>query len=382
MSDNSDCESDGALPATTDEKSLIKNNELLCYVQNYYNKGQQRQLTQVLSSFYSKDELNNAKDMLQTLAEKSLNDYAKLGRKKKKTQEAEEIIAIWDKLDNAKVDMPSFCAINLNRLPTNNSNSLPDVEIITKLLKEIKLDVSQIKTTQEVPFIPQPHSKDLQKPTSRPTLAQPAQLNTQTQNYETQLDKPVLAVGNNVITDDWHTVQRNKSWASQMNDVPKTAFSNIKPQVTYKPNRLVVRGARPLKDCQIKTAPKKGHLFVGRLQLDTTEEELVSYLNERGVQEVVCRKLKGTDSNGRSYKSAAFMVTYEGKQSDLVHDCDIWPEGATVREWKFKPKNGQKEPSSRTDDAEPPESQNETSDAASNAVTASSVAEKQEINLR
>jgi len=60
--------------------------------------------------------------------------------------------------------------------------------------------------------------------------------------------------------------------------------SNIVPSIRCKGSRS---------DATVKSVPRKNILsaFVGRLHLDTSEEELTKFLTNEGIKGVVCRKL-------------------------------------------------------------------------------------------
>lgn len=357
MSENPDSENESDSSVIIHEKlQAVLTNEVLCYIQNYYINGQNEKLIEVLSGFYLQDELFNAKDMLQSLAASSIDSFLKLSHKKRKVDEAREIVELWARLLENGSDMPIYSAVNLQRIP-NDSKSSVDVESITNLLKEIKCDVSQLRSSHALApptmlsstegkinssthYQPQQHlpcdsqlPSDLQLPPSFPHFPP---LPNQLASALPQSDNSrAMITGNNASNTNNEARQgqlSSKSWADQMNFIPTEAFTNMQ----FRPKSTTIRGARPLKECRIKTAPRRHYLFVGRLDLETTEEDLTAHLSERGISDVTCKKLKGASRDGRKYKSAAFMVSYDTKYLQMMHSCDIWPEEATVRDWEFK----------------------------------------------
>ena len=73
--------------------------------------------------------------------------------------------------------------------------------------------------------------------------------------------------------------------------------------------------------------------YVGRLHLDTTEEELGTYLAAEGIKGVVCRKLVAKD--GRKFSTAAFHVTCCAESRDKFYDDRCWPAGVELRDWIY-----------------------------------------------
>jgi len=88
-------------------------------------------------------------------------------------------------------------------------------------------------------------------------------------------------------------------------------------------------------DSAVKGVPRKAvlHAFVGRLRLETTEEDLTKYLTDVGVKGVMCKKLKA--KNGKQFTTAAFHVSCCAESKALFFDENCWPEGAELRDWIF-----------------------------------------------
>ena len=66
---------------------------------------------------------------------------------------------------------------------------------------------------------------------------------------------------------------------------------------------------------------------------ETTCEDLSEFLKDNGISDPVCRKLSAKD--GRTFNSAAFMVSCDIKDKDLVYDETTWPSGCELRDWIF-----------------------------------------------
>ena len=85
----------------------------------------------------------------------------------------------------------------------------------------------------------------------------------------------------------------------------------------------------------IKAVPRRPVItaFVGRLDIDTTEEDLTKYKTSEGMKGIVCKKLKA--KNGHTFKTASFRVTCSPESQDLFFNESCWPEGAELRDWIF-----------------------------------------------
>ena len=92
-------------------------------------------------------------------------------------------------------------------------------------------------------------------------------------------------------------------------------------------------GKRVLReDSKVRPVPRRLTAFVGRLHIDTTEEEMVDFLSTAGIVEP---RLKILSSKGKSFKTAAFMVSYNASSRDIFYDEELWPSGCELRDWVF-----------------------------------------------
>ena len=101
---------------------------------------------------------------------------------------------------------------------------------------------------------------------------------------------------------------------------------------------IKVKGTRPpAQDAEsaIKAIPRKDRLYayVGRLEINTKEEELVDYLKFVGIINVRCKRLKV--KNGAVHDTAAFFVSCDAESREIFYDESYWPDGAELRDWVF-----------------------------------------------
>ena len=93
-------------------------------------------------------------------------------------------------------------------------------------------------------------------------------------------------------------------------------------------------GASKLKSSRDSTA--SWHIFVSKLEPDTTEQDLKDHLVSNGINVLNIVKLKPVQK--WQEKCAAFKISVEDIHKCDVMKADIWPENVSVRDWVFKPR--------------------------------------------
>jgi len=84
----------------------------------------------------------------------------------------------------------------------------------------------------------------------------------------------------------------------------------------------------------VRGVPRQIHAFVSRLAAETTDNDLVEWLANVGIQGAVCRKI--TPKDNRTFKTAAFKVSCDAVYANLFYDEANWPAGCELRDWVFK----------------------------------------------
>jgi len=79
----------------------------------------------------------------------------------------------------------------------------------------------------------------------------------------------------------------------------------------------VIRLKGAASNAKVKAVPRPKLLraFVGRLDINTSDDDLSQLLSDAGVKDVTCRKLSVKD--GRVFKTAAFYVSYSEESADV-----------------------------------------------------------------
>ena len=115
------------------------------------------------------------------------------------------------------------------------------------------------------------------------------------------------------------------TWSDQavLSTVKQPPISAVTIRVGKRPAGDSVKAIKPPLTC-----------FVGRLDPETTADDLKHYLEEVGIKDADCWKLQAKD--GRLFKTAAFRVSCSEEFRDLLHDETTWPEGAELRDWVYR----------------------------------------------
>ena len=114
------------------------------------------------------------------------------------------------------------------------------------------------------------------------------------------------------VDEDGFTLVRNK----------KKTRDNIVGSKRYSGNRVM------------KSARKVGDLYLGNLDLDVTEDEIVEYIkDETNISVDACILLNSRNPNCKSFK---ISVSFESRMKLLSHE--VWPEGVICRKF-YNPRN-------------------------------------------
>jgi len=314
--------------------------ELLCYVQNKFFNATKNGLVTAISGFYTLEEIVEAKAKLFDTLEKLrvsghvIDGKHRLVQRKmsdnKRKMDTEDILNLFSDLDSAGVRLPVFTAAKLKRIPPFE----PDATDICSLTFAVDVLQTQMGAMQDKlcviidqlkqPLVDQVGKEAVPKVTSvavpvvKPVAARPAVAATS--------DSLSCTSGSSVAG---HT--DNHQWASLLDGEtectnawklvsPKKTGRTASSAVMNRPKASVkLTGSRNLanSDNSVKAIPRKAVLsaYVGRLHLDTTDEDLTRFLTDVGLRGVVCKKLKAKD--GKVFHTSAFYVTCSADYKDL-----------------------------------------------------------------
>ena len=285
--------------------------EVLCYIQNHFAESCRDNMVTALTGCYSEEEIVNAKlllfDIVDKLPEKPEGLPRHVKRQacdNKKILDSRDILQLYKQLDVAKIQLPCFVAANLSRLPTVKPGEV-DVYYMAVTVSNLSKQVEKMAARLAALEKPPSHAE------AEPTLHTEVALEMH-QQVPPETGSWASVANNNV--EDWKQVVEKK---------PVRALAPVR-----------VKGSRNVGD-KLKAVPRRPILaaYVGRLDPDTTEENLSKYLTDEGIKGVVCKKLKAKE--GVTWKTAAFYVTCSADSRDLFYDEGCWPDGVELRDWVY-----------------------------------------------
>lgn len=212
--------------------------------------------------------------------------------------------------------MPCYAILDTKRIPSIDKVDvdMSVVAALTTLVNDLRQQVSSLSDKVDM----------LTSLTSRSSVVSATLQNNQGQSSNSYA---------NVV----HNDSINSSWAVRS----ASLISNpLAPQAVAPPLRSM---PRPVKygsgqpTSKIKAIPQFLTCFVGRLDKATTEEDLCSYLKDVGIMDARCRKLDDKDG---TFRTAAFRVSCRVLYKDLFYDESNWPDGALLRDWVFRRRDG------------------------------------------
>jgi len=301
----------------------VRINELLCYMFAKYGKMPADSIKSVIVSFYDGDEILCAKDLC--AGELNLDGAPRCVQRrkdeKKTNLDTDDLLGLVAFLDERGTldSLPKFVAANLERIPPLQSDVL-DICLAVNRIAVLESKMEQLMMNYVQPPVSQP-------PTVAPSAAKPSAVSDAASATEVRPDGPEPPTWSTLATeaaksgDEWQVVSRPQR------KLPKPAIR--------------VRGTKAAEGSvtaipRLPATPQQLILaaFVGRLHLDTTEEQLTEYLKEEGMKGVVCRKLKPKAQ--QTFRTAAFYVSCCIESADLFYNEQCWPDGVELRDWVFK----------------------------------------------
>jgi len=282
-----------------------------------FSKASKNDIIASVSDFYTCDEVVLAKKALYDFATSIKADYIPPYTERKGANRlhasTENLLTL---LDANKAKLPQFFAANPIRLPslttTTASSNETVVAALASLVYELRDQVAALIANID----------ELRKQPVFTTLPAP-QSSSQ--------------------ADTVHNEVQKSSWADQVaalrsNPTPFQAPARQAPSTSTSAAPRPTRVGKGQANSVIKGVPRPLVCFVGRLDPSTTAEGLHEYLEEVGILGAQCRKLEA--KNGRVFKTAAFRVSCPTDYRTLFYDESNWPEGAELRDWIFRPRNG------------------------------------------
>ena len=303
----------------------------------------------------------------------------------------EDIINIYGLLDVKKIKLPPFLAADCCRLPTMKdietgkltsrideirtflstemntmsmkfSSSISDLCIANnRVIDDMKSSMSNV--TAEVIDTINSTSKETKSSVSSVCSSAVAALSASTNEMKSVIDKQSIDVGSvSTVVDEFKAATKQaesyaekilsssigkaqdaSSWFTVVNGKPRL-LDSLPQSSTGLPsgesNRRKITGCVNSDSLKIKSSrvnSSSWHVFVGKVDPGTTEQEINDYLTDQGISVVSVVKLRAVQK--WQEKSAAFKVSINESNKCDIMKPDIWPVHAEVRDWFFKPRS-------------------------------------------
>lgn len=316
-------------------------NEVLNYAVFNVKRVDKESLVAVLAKFYHEDELFTAKGLLckhvsevLSAVDAALEDPptipgwtklvngkgAPIARKAgdpahRRHSEAEDLLQMLILLDVNKVELPRYVSYDLDRVPSSakavdSASPLGLAAEFATLMSSFRSSMADMlcrveRSTSEALSVRLDAIEKKLAPASALHDAMPAVTET-------------VSVPDVPIT----------SWADQAR-----SLAEVNPNMNTRKPTVRVHGRASASSQKVKGVPRQLVCCVSRLDLDVTEDDLTTFLQNQGILDVKCRKLKASD--GRQFRTSAFRVACSSQFESLFYNETTWPEGAELRDWVF-----------------------------------------------
>jgi len=238
----------------------------------------------------------------------------------KQRSDAGDILNLWEFMDTLKMELPVFVAANQKRIPPMSLTDT-DMCVLSVNMMEMKEQLKIMASEQKrlVDTVSAVHIKM--------AMEQVCTADVPAVNTTAPLPVSPVECTSQPYIDTWTTVAKKAAASNAVMELLRPSPRVSKP--------VIVRGKKELSSSGtgLKSVPRRITAFVGRLHIDTSEAELKSHLEEAGVVNSRCKKLAAKD--GRTFNSAASMVTCDYSCHETFYNESIWPEGCELRDWVF-----------------------------------------------
>jgi hypothetical protein len=344
-----------------DKSNKIVISEFLFFLQNKHGNMPNFNLQNILVSFYNEEEIRASKVTLFDFANTVL-DKEEVGRCMKrqgddrKKLDVADIVHLFDLLDQKKVQLPTFVAANLSRIPglkPLDGDVLSLSATVVDLNKQVQTLSSSINTLQTKingnqdeariatnrEFFPELSGNPLivnLESSNGPSTSLPSTASNARNGKAPMTSQPakipvVKSISSSSQVDDqssWTRVGRNGKMEKKYmhNSYAYNARKQSQP----------VYGVRDACDSKVRavTEIRTWHCKIGRLRDDVSEADIVEHLEKNDIKALRVERLH---SRQGLPVSMHIEVPYEAK--DVVMDSEFWSKGIRVSGWRFRYNN-------------------------------------------
>lgn len=325
---------------------------LLCYVQSARDKFSTEEIIKNVVGFYPQPRILQSKTTLFTSAKtKMIKRKACDSHPNPADADVMDILELWEKINEGAGDpFPTFVSVGVDSMPSGDFNAIASIlcslrdEIsclrheVTEVRSERERDIKVLEQSDnimeelsEIKILCKSKPSNTQRISSEP----PVQLTTEKSIVMSNKQSNSSACSN--VPNTWpfstnlrkpsalSSTSRHESTYTVNNDKEKHDFSHRKKVYGKKGTKTstgILVGSKPTST-----------IYVGGCTTDATENSLIQYCNDQGVD------VKDvTELNTRSLYSKSFRITIDASLNETVMKEDFWPERIVFRKFFF-PRN-------------------------------------------
>lgn len=318
--------------ANVNNSSPVIVNELLCFMQNNVSNVPKLNIINVGCTFYTSDEVVDAKAALYGYAELVCDDLPRCVQRRpsdnKKKLDFEDIHNLWMHLDVNKLSFPIFAAANLKRIPPVNPSEAEICALATNV-SSLQQEVEALSNLKSSVLQLNEKLKDVHEAVCNRSHVQVPRMSV---SHAGSSDASVGDMSDSVLysavaaaDDDGYTLVTKKK------DRPRTKLPSNGGNRTTPPLTRSFTGQA--ENSAVNGVPRRLVAYASRLHSDTTDHELKGMLEQAGVKDVLCYKLVPKD--GKTYKTSAFRVSCNPLSASVFYNESTWPKNCEVRDWIF-----------------------------------------------
>jgi len=314
--------------------------ELLCFLRKNFDKLPVSQLKPTLVSFYTEDEVINAKDIMQKAVLSAVKDAGvdfdlpqlpeRRGDNKGK-QTVDDILKLMTIADERNlIDyLPRYVAVT--RIPFVNADSMSVISMARKMetLEQRMFNMEMLINKSGVADIAE----------------RQAELSCTEQSERDSISDPVE------ITNPypWTKVTYQKASKKGIRTTARTpanqsilveGVTGRNDPVDKRAVRQKMIGVRPNNDgTSLKTGvtiQQKAVVHIDNLDPDCNEALLQDYLLVDDISVITCFQVKSWLRGDEKDKVTAFRVCIPAAQRHLIFNTQLWSQGIVIRDWKFR----------------------------------------------
>jgi hypothetical protein len=376
----------GKSTASTASTAPVIVNELLCFLMYRYAHVPATQLKTVIANYYSDEEIVTAMETLYSNIESLQTNLLprilrrKGGQKAKlTTDDIFNMMALADE-NNILSRLPTFAAVNLDRIPTVKPEDVDLYTLTSKLQKlenrllkcesfsdslvsqndklvsiEIKFAELENSVTSKLKTI---NTCEVKNPPARPDMEcttescepmiQPQDSDSQTVNTAHLVQPQGRYNNNQVLTTAWADKVKQPVTLPNGEDGFTTVLSR-KPKHTNRQvqrsntNRTSFLGTKTVaSNGPVKSGVNITHkaiLHIDNLDNECSAESLTKFVEELNVKVISCFPSKSWLKDEARDFVRAFRLCIDAKDKAILCSPTYWPSGVVIRDWVFTQNN-------------------------------------------